>query len=75
MIHDIFVQNGVHCDTCTHRGEMAEKLREGHYDLLTTDLKMQDASGYEVLETAPHVGHRQLAHHPRDGGDRSKVHH
>ena len=28
----------------------AEKLREGHYDLLTTDLKMQDASGYEVLE-------------------------
>ena len=29
---------------------MAEKLREGHYDLLTTDLKMQDASGYEVLE-------------------------
>lgn len=50
MIHDIFVQNGVHCDTCTSTGEMAEKLREGHYDLLTTDLKMQDASGYEVLE-------------------------
>ena len=50
MIHDIFVQNGVHCDICTSTGEMAEKLREGHYDLLTTDLKMQDASGYEVLE-------------------------
>ena len=40
MIHDIFVQNGVHCDTCTSTGENGGEAARGHHDLLTTDLKM-----------------------------------
>lgn len=50
MMHDMFEQNGVHCDTCKDMGGLTEKLRGNRYDLLTTDLKMPDMSGYEVLE-------------------------
>lgn len=50
MLHDMFEQSGVHCETCTDMGGLTEKLRGNHYDLLTTDLKMPDISGYEVLE-------------------------
>lgn len=50
MLHDMFEQNGVNCETCTNVIQLTEKLRGNHYDLLTTDLKMSDISGYEVLE-------------------------
>lgn len=50
MLHDMFEQSGVHCETCTDMGGMTEKMRSNRYDLLTTDLKMTDISGYEVLE-------------------------
>ena len=41
---------GVHCDTCRNPSEMVERLREGHYDLLLTDIKMPGMNGYELLE-------------------------
>lgn len=50
MLHDMFEQSGVHNETCTDMGGLTEKLRDNRYDLLTTDLKMPDISGYEVLE-------------------------
>lgn len=50
MLHDMFEQSGVHNETCTDMGGLTEKLRGSRYDLLTTDLKMPDISGYEVLE-------------------------
>ena len=50
MLHDIFEQSGVHNETCMDMGGLTEKLRGSRYDLLTTDLKMPDISGYEVLE-------------------------
>lgn len=50
MLHDMFEQSGVHNETCTDMSGLTEKLRGNHYDLLTTDLKMSDISGYEVLE-------------------------
>lgn len=50
MLHDMFEQSGVHSETCTDIGGLTEKLRDNRYDLLTTDLKMPDISGYEVLE-------------------------
>lgn len=50
MLHDMFEQSGVHNETCMDIGGLTEKLRDNRYDLLTTDLKMPDISGYEVLE-------------------------
>lgn len=50
MLHDMFEQSGVHSETCTDIGGLTEKLRDNRYDLLTTDLKMPNISGYEVLE-------------------------
>lgn len=50
MLHDMCEQSGVHCETCTDMGQLTEKLRGNHYDLLTTDLKMHNFSGYNILE-------------------------
>lgn len=50
MLHDMFEQSGVHCETCTDMGGLTEKMRGNRYDLLTTDLKMPDFSGYDILE-------------------------
>lgn len=50
MLHDMFEQSGVHSETCTDMGGLTEKLRGNRYDLLTTDLKMPDFSGYDILE-------------------------
>ncbi|RHP61668.1 hybrid sensor histidine kinase/response regulator [Bacteroides sp. OF04-15BH] len=50
MLHDMFEQSGVHCEICTDMGRLTEKLRDNHYDLLTTDLKMHNFSGYDILE-------------------------
>lgn len=50
MIRDMFGQSGVCCDTCMDMGQLIEKLRHNRYDLLTTDLKMSDISGYDVFE-------------------------
>lgn len=41
---------GVHCDICRNPSEMVELLREGHYDLLLTDIRMPSMNGYELLE-------------------------
>ncbi len=50
ILHDMFEQSGVHSEICTDMSQLTEKLRGNRYDLLTTDLKMSDISGYEVLE-------------------------
>ena len=41
---------GVYCDICRNPSEMVELLREGHYDLLLTDIRMPGMNGYELLE-------------------------
>ena len=56
-------------------GGLTEKLRDNRYDLLTTDLKMPDISGYEVLELLPFVRHRKLAYHSGTGDNRFGKHH
>lgn len=50
MLHDMFEQSGVYSETSTDIGGLTEKMRDNRYDLLTTDLKMSDFSGYDILE-------------------------
>lgn len=49
-LRGIFVENGVGCDICTSLDELLSRMREKEYDILFTDLKMQGASGYDVLK-------------------------
>ena len=50
MLHDMYKQNGVECDTCQSVDELTDLMRMKDYDLLITDLKMPEVNGYEVLE-------------------------
>ena len=50
MLHDIYRQYGVECNTCLTVDELTDLMRTKDYDLLITDLKMPDVNGYEVLE-------------------------
>ena len=49
-LRGIFVENGIGCDICTSLDELLSRMREKEYDILFTDLKMQGASGYDVLK-------------------------
>ena len=50
MLHDMYRQNGMECDTCQSVDELTDLMRMKDYDLLITDLKMPEVNGYEVLE-------------------------
>lgn len=50
MLHDMYRQNGVECDTCQSVDNLTDLMRTKDYDLLITDLKMPEVNGYEVLE-------------------------
>ena len=50
MLHDMYMQNGMECDTCQSVDELTDMMRTKDYDLLITDLKMPEVNGYEVLE-------------------------
>lgn len=50
MLHDMLEQSGIHSEICADISQLIEKLRSNCYDLLTTDLKMPNISGYDILE-------------------------
>ena len=50
MLHDMYKQHGVECDTCQSVDELTDLMRTKDYDLLITDLKMPEVNGYEILE-------------------------
>ena len=50
MMKEMFARNGVRCDTVSNVSDLMEYIRNRDYDLLITDLKMPETSGYEVLE-------------------------
>lgn len=50
MMKEMFARNGVRCDTVSNISDLMEYIRNRDYDLLITDLKMPETSGYEVLE-------------------------
>lgn len=50
MMKEMFARNGVRCDTVSNVSDLMEYIRSRDYDLLITDLKMPETSGYKVLE-------------------------
>ncbi|WP_196245311.1 response regulator, partial [Bacteroides fragilis] len=50
MMKEMFARNGVRCDVASNISDLMEAIRNRGYDLLITDLKMPETSGYEVLE-------------------------
>ncbi len=64
MLHDMYRQNGVECDTCQSVDELTDLMRTKNYDLLITDLKMPEVNGYEVLELlrTSEIGNSRIIH-------------
>lgn len=62
MLHDMYIQHGVECDTCLSVSELTDKMRVKDYDLLITDLKMPEMNGYEVVELlrTSEIGNSQI---------------
>ena len=50
MLKEMYVQEGIHCDTCTNAAGLMEMIRKKKYNLLLTDLNMPDINGFELLE-------------------------
>ena len=50
MLKEMYVQEGIHCDTCTDAAELMEMIRRKEYSLLLTDLNMPEINGFELLE-------------------------
>ena len=50
MLKEMYVQEGIHCDTCTDAAELMEMIRRKEYVLLLTDLNMPEINGFELLE-------------------------
>ena len=50
MLKEMYIQEGVHCDTCTDAAELMEMIRRKEYGLLLTDLNMPEINGFELLE-------------------------
>ena len=50
MLKEMYVQEGIHCDSCTNVTELMEMIRRKEYSLLLTDLNMPDINGFELLE-------------------------
>lgn len=49
VVRKIYVRNGVECDCCLNVEELVSALRQNHYDLVLTDMRMPEMDGYGVL--------------------------
>lgn len=50
MTRDMLTRYRVRCDTCRDVQELTEHMREQEYDLLITDIRMPQMSGFDLLE-------------------------
>lgn len=50
MTRDMLIRSRVRCDICRNVQELTEKMREQEYDLLITDIRMPQMSGFDLLE-------------------------
>jgi len=50
MTREMLTRSLIRCDICHDVQELTEKMREREYDLLITDIKMSQMSGFDLLE-------------------------
>ncbi|MGC9455174.1 MAG: response regulator [Phycisphaerae bacterium] len=51
-LSDVLTPYGCHVDIATDGADAVEKIRNGHYDLVVSDIRMPGANGYEVFQAA-----------------------
>lgn len=50
IAREMFRRHHITCDCCADSSELVERLREGTYDVLLTDIQMPGTDGFSVLE-------------------------
>lgn len=50
LMREMYLQNGIECDSSLSVCELTNRMRYKNYDLLITDLRMQEVNGYDLLE-------------------------
>lgn len=50
IAREMFRRQQIACDCCADSSELVERLREGAYDVLLTDIQMPGTDGFAVLE-------------------------
>jgi len=50
MTRDMLTRYWIRCDTCRNVQELTEQMRKQEYDLLITDIRMPQMSGFDLLE-------------------------
>ncbi|MDZ7692199.1 MAG: response regulator [Balneolaceae bacterium] len=56
----VLQDEGFACDTASNGAEAIEKIREGRYDIVITDLKMPQADGIEVIQKTKQLSSETL---------------
>ncbi|MGE5238480.1 MAG: diguanylate cyclase domain-containing protein [Chloroflexota bacterium] len=52
MLHTWFIRQGCQCEIAEHAGKALQLLRERHFDIMITDVKMPGMKGFELTELA-----------------------
>lgn len=50
IVQEMLERSGMRCDICVHVRELVDKVRQTDYDLILTDIQMQDTNGFDLLK-------------------------
>lgn len=64
IAREMFRRHHITCDCCADSSELVERLREGTYDVLLTDIQMPGTDGFAILELLRSSNLEQARHIP-----------